>query len=293
MPLKQPPMYASLLVSLRLVSFCAATGIFPLLCSAQTSMADYTYLTKGLLAVAGQQMSKDPAYEFGAKHWMNTPVPGSAATRNTLVAVMYRSATKEPAGLLFLLERAETGFAKVLGIPLPSSSSEILALARKDFDAATSEWSVQAQTYCWHLAMAFAAEVEAKGPTTVSAVVGDAPFHPIDEQLNSCIGKVSANGSGSEFVHPEYHCWEAALRSWIMELRRVQAQILIKAENKDEFSAPFSAWDAYFNDSVTPESQLSALSGSLYQPSLVEAQIKLVKARLEMLKIYLEIVAGE
>ena len=277
-------MYASTLGALRTGILSASIIALALSTVAQTTMADYTYLSKGVLAVAANKQEKNPAYEFGEKHIMSAPVTQTSGLRKSVVAVMYRSATKEPAGILFVLERTDTDFSKVLGIPLPSSGADVLSLARKDFDAATSEWSDQARTYAWHLAMAFAAEVEERGAKTSTAEVKE-PAHPIDARLTQCVAS-DVGGTEDTYV-PGTSCYITAVQEWEKELKRTEIDLLARIDEgfRADLQQSFKAWDAFYTNAYLGlEWEVFTAHGmSEWELNYRSAQISMLKGRIATL----------
>ncbi len=266
-----------------------ALPFFAMSANAQTTAEDYAYLSQGMIADALKGVKLNANYTAGTTRTWNTPVGiGSDGKRTTVTSVIRRSTNNTPVGIFVALKRSDTQYERTICIPLPSSDERIRTQAWNDFLKATPEWNYQAQTYCWQLALSFVAEVEEQGAASTKAIGHVEPVHPIDTRLEQCRGKVNADDFG--MVHPEYGCYYKALTEWKEELKRLQEQLLAQVDDKAEFVQKFAAWDTYFTESIEAESQMSSLQGSIHQTEILDASIQLMKARVEMLKTYLNII---
>jgi hypothetical protein len=173
---------------------------------------------------------------------------------------------------------------------MPSSEQAVIDRAWNDLLIATSEWSKQAQTYFWQVALSFAAEVEAKGYAPTAMVKAE---HAIDKQLNACLAKGDPDNYQWGMTHPEYGCWNTALQAWLVELKRAEDRLMAAVEDKAGLKKYLDAWHTYYDNYLGAEEGFEDFGGSLYQIALLSSQITIVKARIEMLDTYLGIRNGD
>lgn len=269
-------------------SFTAAAivTLFPGLMLAQTSMEEYKYISRGIKASAEFGLDLKQGYELGTmREWYTPLVPGGDAKRYTRVAALYRFATKTPAGLLMVLKRTDTDFLKTICIPMPSSSSEVMNLAVQDFSIATSEWSEQARTYCWHLALMLAQEVEES-----AQIIAATPRHLVDQQMQECLAKVDYERDGSDFIHPDYVCLQTALDAWVKELELKQGLLLqaLTGDDRNKMASFFGSWETTMSN-IQGESALDSFGGSMFDGEIIRSEIEFVKARINLIETYLGI----
>jgi len=269
-----------------LVFICAAISS-----QCQTTLEEYNYISKGIKATVEFGLDIKTGYELGEVRQWSTPVSGTAdGVRHTAVFVLYRKATMEPAGVFMMLKRTDTDFLKTVCIPLPSSSKEVMTAATKDFALATSEWSEQARTYCWHLALVFAQEIEAKTSAVETSVAESHFLHPIDRQLQACLTNVDYDRDGSDFVAPDYGCLWTALEAWQNELKSKQQKLLslLTGENRATMASHLKAWDGAY-ETIQAEMGIETFGGSMYDGPKLRAELDLVQARVSMIETYIGI----
>lgn len=247
-------------------------------------MLEYNYLSKGVKATVELGLDVKQGYEFDAIREWRTPVsPGSEATRITRVTVMYRSATKEPAGILMVVKRTDTQFMKTVAIPLPSSDEAVRELARKDFDLAMAEWTEQGRTYCWHLAMVLAQEIE--GKKKKEPQVEEKEADPITERYEACL---KAHADWEYLVdNGNPPCFFEAIDAWDKEIKRLEGELLKKADPSYQagLKASFKAWEAFRNSSNNQAGEILANYGASEWQHVVNAgQVELLKGRARELK---------
>ena len=273
------------------ILLCAALLVTVSSSLAQTTMADYDYIARVMLIDAKAGKPVNDKYITGHEHAWTSPVgEGSTGTRKSVTSVIFEAATSRPVGILVALRRTDTEFIRTLCIPLPSSDNEVLDRAFKDMVTATSEWSTQAQTYFWHVALSFAAEVAAKSFAPTKMLKAETA---IESRLNACLDKGDPDTYEWGMIHPEYGCWNTALQDWLAELKRAEGRLIALVSDKVAMKKMLDAWHAYYDNHLGAEQGLEDFGGTLYQISLLHAQITIVKARFEMIETYIGILNGE
>lgn len=275
----------------RVLSFCAAISVTAVTGFAQTTMEDYEYIAREMLNEAKEDRPANERYTTGHEHAWTTPIGGgSTGKRKSVTSVIYETSTSRPVGVLVALRRTDTDFLRTICIPLPSSEQAVLDRAWQDLVRATSEWSTQAHTYFWHVALSFAAEVEANGYAPSDMEKAE---HAIDKRLTACLAKLNPDTYEWGMVHPEYGCWNQALQDWLTELKLIETRLMAAVEDKAGLKQHLDAWHVYYDNHMANEEGFEDFGGSLHQIQLLQAQITIVKARIEMLETYLGIRTGD
>lgn len=263
-----------------LITILGCSGVI----QAQTTMEEYRYLSKGVMASVEQGLDIKQGYEFDAIREWRTPVsPGSEATRISRVTVMYRTATKEPAGILMVVKRTDTQFMKAVAIPLPSSEEAVRSLARKDFDAALTEWTEQGRTYCWHLAMVLAQELEGRKKPEVNE--DEEKPDPITQRYEACLKEHADWEYLVDNGNPP--CFNEAMVAWEKEIKTLEGQLLKNADPTYHvgLKASFKAWETFYLASLDQHGQMLADNGASEWEHVMKAGvIELLKGRAAQLR---------
>lgn len=138
------------------LSFVLFFSAFTLILNGQTTLEEFTYLTKGykLDLDTGRDIKDGYEIEHQYSYSSSINVGGEKINRKVEVMTFKESETGNIAATLAILERPETGYKKYFCIPSKFSDSEILIRAKKHFFDELAEGkdaeAVVAYHYLWN-----------------------------------------------------------------------------------------------------------------------------------------------